>query len=112
MVALIVLTVFSSCTVRKAIQTQWDVPITQQLNPSKTILSGGASCSAADLILLTDQSQRIGFEHSDFFIPFFSDYRLVLSEIINAPLRATSDARVIADKVPIYILYKQMKFWV
>jgi len=107
MIALIVLTVLSSCTVRKAIQAQMDVPVARQLNPSKSILSAGTFCAATDVLPAAQQMDFTGIEFTAFLVPLILNLRfLVHAE--PAPFVHTQTVGI-TDKIPFYILYKKLK---
>lgn len=112
MIAMIVLTVLSSCTVRKAIKAHSDIPVARQLNPSKIILSGSGVCATADVVFTANQSEISQIEHLPVFLPFISEFRLTFFAESVRPQYFCADVRSISDKVPYYILYKKMKFWI
>ena len=114
LVLLSLLTLFSSCTVRKAVLVELNIPVTNQLNPSKTTVPvrvpsycGVSNCSY--LPSGTPQKE----------LNFSADYIVPVSYLfINVP-KETKQQLVpayfgyyVSDKVPIYILYKKMKLWV
>lgn len=112
MIALIVLTVLSSCTTRKALQVQLDIPVARQLNPSKSILSGGGVCATTDVVFIATSSETSQIDRTPFFVPFISEFRLTIFAESARLQYSCADARSFSDKVPYYILYKKMKFWI
>lgn len=107
MIALIVLTVLSSCTVRKAIQAQMDVPVARQLNPSKSILSAGTFCAATEVRPASQQTEFTGIEFTAFLVPLILNLRLLIAA---EPIPFVHIQTVgITDKIPFYILYKKLK---
>ncbi len=107
MIALIVLTVLSSCTVRKAIQAQLDVPVERQLNPSKSILTGGASCTTTDILPAAHPTEFSGIEFTAFLVPLILNLRLLIA-VEPIPFVHTQTVGI-SDKIPFYILYKKLK---
>lgn len=108
---LLLLTLFASCPVRNAIHAQWDIPVVKTFNPSKTILAGGTHCANDEHFVLTSLPQT-GEELSVDFIPFLFDFKQSAPGEAGVLLLSASDEWSILYKVPIYILYKKMKFWV
>src|SRR5690554_6832956 len=101
MIALIVLTVLSSCTVRKAIQVQLDVPVARQLNPSKSILSAGTFCATTDVLPAAQQTEFTGIEFTAFLVPLILNLRFLLhAELVPFVNIQTVG---ITDKIPFYI---------
>lgn len=108
---LLLLTLFASCTVRNAIHAQWDIPVVKTFNPSKTTLAGGTHCAHDERIVLTSHPQT-GEELSVDFIPFLFDFKQSTPGEAGVLSLSASDEWSNSYKVPIYILYKKMKFWV
>jgi hypothetical protein len=111
LVVLAMLTLFSSCSVRKSIQTQLDIPVTSQLSPSKAILTGEQHCEYSDNVTLLDQANKTGFKLPVGFLPSSSNLYLPAPERIKEQAICVSEVGFVSDKVPIYILYKKMKLW-
>jgi hypothetical protein len=111
LVVLAVLILFSSCSVRKSIQTQLDIPVTSQLSPSKAVLTGEQHCEYSDNATLLDQAKKIGFKLPIGFLPSILNLYLPASERIEQQAIRVSEVGFVPDKVPIYILYKKMKLW-
>lgn len=72
LVGFIIITFFTSCTVRKAIQVQLDIPITKQLNPSKAIQTNVKVCENFKQESFILPLKRLGVELSNNAIPSFS----------------------------------------
>lgn len=106
---LIILSFFSSCTVRKGIQASLEVPVTKQLSPIKAATNQLSVChyvdTGADLIF------TINKENSDTGFPHRSADRIIQPEIQFI----WSDEKTLSGwpltlKIESYILYNQMKY--
>lgn len=108
---LLIMSFFSSCTVRKGIQVSLEVPVTRQLNPSKATSNQQSACHyvevGADLTFtFTKVNSDTGFPH------------LIADHIIQPEIRFISAGRnttsgwPLSLKIESYILFKQMKFWI
>lgn len=107
MIVLIVLTVLSSCTIRKAIQAQWEVPVAKQLNPSKSIFSGGTVCAFTEVLPATQHASFADLGFTAMLLPLVLTFGLLL---IGNPAPA-SQPQVVGhpEKIPFYILYRKLK---
>ena len=108
----VLLTLFSSCSVRKSVQAQLGFPVTKQLNPSKTSLTGEQHCEHPAHATLLDQTKKTGFEPAIDFLPSSSTLYLSATEKVADQPFSTLYGWFHPGKVPFYILYKKMKLWV
>ncbi|WPP49710.1 hypothetical protein [Catalinimonas niigatensis] len=112
LVLLVVLTLFSSCSVRKPIQAELDVAVTRSFNPPKTTFSAHTQCVYADQAVAFHEVKHIDFKFLQDYLPPFLEVFLLIPDAANIHSSALASDKHIAHKVPLYILYKKMKFWV
>lgn len=112
LILLAVFTLLSPCTVGKALQAQFDIPVTKKLNPSKTALASPAQCEYSDYGTAINPGQKNDFEQAHDFLPFSSISLLSYSQGLEHQSLSISTGWCIVSKIPIYILYKKMKLWV
>ncbi len=109
LVGFIIITFFTSCTVRKAIQVQLDIPITKQLNPSKAIQTNVKVCENFKQESFILPLKRLGVELSNNAIPSFS--KTALTHFIKTVTNFSflSNKIINSEKIPFYILYLNLK---
>lgn len=111
-VLLAVLTLFSSCTVRKPLQAELDVAVTRSFNPSKITFSAHTQCAYTEQAVTIYQVKHVDFKFLQDGLPSFSEAFLSIPEATNIHYLAVVSHEHHADKIPLYILYKKMKLWV
>lgn len=109
LIALMVLTFLSSCGTRKTIEAQFDLPITKQLNPSKTTLSGNHTCEYDEIDWIAAAPENGSAEHIQTsaafagMVSFFDvQFDLTSTEVLEQRPK-------IPGKTPLYILYQKRK---
>ncbi|MGQ1889459.1 hypothetical protein ACT29H_03355 [Thermophagus sp. OGC60D27] len=109
---MVFLVVLSSCTVRKFISYELDLPFIKLLNPSRATIHTGAHCSldemrvgyhsleqpSVDTSLLTSVTAEVEYSSPDY-----------PSAI---PLFYPSQGWPLSLKIPVYILFKKIKDWI
>lgn len=109
LVGFIIITFFTSCTVRKAIQVQLDIPITKQLNPSKAIQTSVEVCENLERESFILPLKTVGVELSNNAIPSFSKTALTHSIKTVTNFSFLSNKVINSEKIPFYILYLNLK---
>ena len=109
LVGFIIITFFTSCTVRKAIQVQLDIPITKQLNPSKAIQTSVEVCENLEQESFILPLKTVGVELSNNALPSFSKTALTHSIKTVASFSFLPNKVVNSEKIPFYILYLNLK---
>lgn len=109
LIALMVLTFLSSCGTRKSIEAQFDLPVTKQLNPSKTTLSGSHTCEYDEIDWIAAAPENGSVEHTQAAVAIpgmvsFFDVQLGVSKIV-----LLEQGQKIPGKTPLYILYQKRK---
>ncbi len=105
-VMMTVLVVFSSCTVRKTVQTFLDIPVAKPLNVNKATISNGNTCELTSFESITARSLK----HLSIDAAIFThdDLSLQLQSFPGNSVRTPENSNV-TQQLPYYILYKQMK---
>ena len=109
LVGFIIITFFTSCTVRKAIQFQLDIPITKQLNPSKALLTSVEVCENLEQKSFILPLKTVGVELSNTALPTFSKTALTHSIKKVVSFLFLTNKAVNSEKIPFYILYLNLK---
>lgn len=114
LVLLSLLTLFSSCTVRKAVLVELNIPVTNQLNPSKTTVPVRVPsyCGVSNCIYLPSETPQKELNFSADYIVPVSNLFINVPKETKQQLAPAYFGYYVSDKVPIYILYKKMKLWV
>ncbi|MEZ5105308.1 MAG: hypothetical protein R2757_12490 [Draconibacterium sp.] len=111
-VLLVVLTTFSSCTVRKAMQDELNMQVTQTLNPIKSATVNTNHCVSFDETShFTPRNENTRQLHHIIF-PNFSEetFRSYFTENQNPVLSISANTEILT--VPIYILFRQLKAFI
>lgn len=109
-VMFLVLSLLSSCNIRKGIQAGLNIPVTKQLNPSKTTGTPDSSCfiSEGEVYAFpaskTDSSSGTALFHFRCFsVPAYQLVTIKVNTVQGWPLSL---------KVEPYILFRQLKSWI
>ncbi|QGY43175.1 hypothetical protein GM418_05730 [Maribellus comscasis] len=109
---LLILTTFSSCTVRKAIQAESKQEITQTLNPIKSATVASSHCFSYDEISAVYKTRTI-VEQSDFFSDPITEIFISKNTINGKSLfPIIPENPNSAVTIPLYILFRQIKAFV
>lgn len=108
---LLLLLVVSSCTIRKAFQTELELNIDKQLNPNKTTIAQNETCSSDYFKFLANRTNQT--EHSFDFEFHLNVAKTSSTEKQLVFISNTSKGKQQVDfsgnPIPLYILYQQIK---
>ncbi|WP_148041414.1 hypothetical protein [Rufibacter immobilis] len=106
---LLVLTLFSSCSIRKAVQETLDVAAVSTLNVAKATVQSSDHCPGAP-DQATVSSLNHQHDHQQALVPPFLSLptRQFLRLSGKRPILASSDGPS-ASSVPLYLMYKKLK---
>lgn len=111
LVLLLILIIISSCTIRKAFQTEFGLNIDKQLNPNKTSVVQNVSCSSDSFSLFTDivsqSEQSWDFNLTLTSVSPSNELQIVLA--LNDAKLEKQQLAFSGKVIPLYILHKQMK---
>ena len=109
---MVLLLILSSCTVRKLISNELELPVAKQLNPSRATIHTAASCH------LNDPRGRYNISvKGDVDTSLLSSVKSKVeffSFVFNSGLSQfySSQGWPLSVKIPAYILFKKMKYWI
>jgi hypothetical protein len=102
------LLLFLPCSVVNSIQKQLELPISEKSSPSKSTVHAHSSCSLSDLIEISivPKSPSVQLENGNGLLPTTIRVQVRRSSRLSFP---SVFKNLISHKVPLYILYQQIR---
>jgi len=106
-ILLLVVSITSSCTIRKGIQAGLNIPVTRQLNPSKTFEVRTLLCFQPEVETIETNILPVKYEYTPALKTLIHDFIHIQT---NTPKCISESAgSKITPQIPLFILYKQIK---
>jgi len=109
---MVLLVILSSCTVRRFISYELELPFIKLLNPSRATVHAGSHCSLdrAQTYFFTSSKASVDTSLHSCQVKEVDCSPIVLN--VGYSLLSPSQGWPLSVKIPVYILFKKMKYWV
>jgi len=109
-VFMVFVALLSSCTIRKGVQASLHIPVSEQLNPSKTTTSGNTSCIYFEADKSKHSATSARSTHNLLFLSLSFVDELLPVQFFNPENEFVLNGWPLSKKVKQYILFSRLKY--